>query len=221
MSAPRLVDVKPRPAVGYLSAGATISPCGKYRYRLWREWRLHPEPAQWDMWTEDDGSPIVDGAGQQLGEPKTCLFVMLNPSTADGDMDDPTIRRCVGFAKSWGYDRMEVVNLFAYRATKPIQLLRLNHDDEPWGVENQRHIWAAMDRQVNRIVCAWGANGSHLGQDETVLGWIEDYAEFLDERPEIVALGLTAEGHPRHPLYLPADARPFPFSGRAPEGDAR
>lgn len=213
MSAPRVVDAKPRPAVGYLHAGANISPCGKYRYQLWREWRLHPMPAQWDMWTEDDGSPVVDGAGKQLGDPKTCLFVMLNPSTADGDMDDPTIRRCVGFAKSWGYDRMEVVNLFAYRATKPIKLLALNHDDDPVGPLNINAIRTAMDQQVNRIVCAWGANGSHLGQDETVLGWIEDYADFLDERPEIVALGLTAEGHPRHPLYLPADAEPFPYSG--------
>lgn len=213
MSAPRVVDAKPRPAVGYLQAGANISPCGKYRYRLWREWRLHPLPAQWDMWTEDDGSPVVDGAGKQIGAPKTCLFVMLNPSTADGDMDDPTIRRCVGFAKAWGYDRMEVVNLFAYRATKPVQLLALNHGDDPVGPLNIDAIRTAMAQQVNRIVCAWGANGSHLGQDETVLGWIEDYADFLDERPEIVALGLTAEGHPRHPLYLPADAEPFPYSG--------
>lgn len=216
MTAPRLIDTKPRPAVGYLNAGANISPCGKYRYRLWREWRLHPLPAQWDMWTEDDGTPVVDGADKQLGEPHTCLFVMLNPSTADGEMDDPTIRRCVGFAKSWGYDRMEVVNLFAYRATKPIELLALGHDDDPVGPLNINAIRTAMDQQVNRIVCAWGANGSHLGQDETVLGWIEDYADLFDHEIEIVALGLTAEGHPRHPLYLPADAAPFPFSGAKP-----
>lgn len=195
----------------YIDAGADISPCGKYRYRLWREWRLHPLPAQWDMWTNDDGSPIVDGAGQQLGEPKTCLFVMLNPSTADGKEDDPTIRRCVGFAKSWGYDRMEVVNLFAYRATDPRNLLALKHSDEPWGIDNQSKIYRAMDKSVNRIVCAWGAHGTHLGQGETVLGWIEDYAEFLDETPEIVALGLTKDGQPRHPLYLAKDATPFAY----------
>lgn len=195
----------------YVSTGAIISPCGKYRYRLWREWRLHPLPAQWDMWTGEGGKPVEDGGGQQLGEPMTCLFVMLNPSTADGNDDDPTIRRCVAFAKGWGYDRMEVVNLFAYRATKPADLLALNHDDEPWGVENQRHIHSAMDDNVNRIVVAWGAHGGHLGQDETVLGWIEDYAELFDHDIEIVALGLTKEGHPRHPLYLPSDAVPIPF----------
>lgn len=196
----------------YISAGAIISPCQKYRYRLWREWRNYPLPAQWDMWAEDDGSPCVDGAGKQIGEPMTCLFVMLNPSTADGEQDDPTIRRCVGFAKSWGYDRMEVVNLFAYRATNPSELLALNHDDEPWGPDNQRQIHLAMDRSVNRIVLAWGAHGSHLGQDETVIGWIEDYAEFCEHPIEIVALGLTKDGQPRHPLYLPKDAAPIPFS---------
>lgn len=195
----------------YTNAGATISPCGTYRYRLWREWRLHPLPAQWDMWTDEGGSPVLDGAGQQLGEPMTCLFVMLNPSTADGAEDDPTIRRCVGFAKAWGYDRMEVVNLFAYRATDPAALLALDHDDEPWGIENQRQIQSAMNMNVNRIVLAWGAHGGHLGQDETVLGWIEDYAGLIDHPIEIVSLGLTKAGHPKHPLYLAAATAPIPY----------
>jgi hypothetical protein len=52
----------------YVSKGASLSPCGTYRYRLWREWRLHPEPAQWSMWTDDHGKPVLDGAGAQLGE---------------------------------------------------------------------------------------------------------------------------------------------------------
>jgi len=79
----------------------TISACGRYRYRLWREWRLHPKPAQWRMWFCENGAPVLDGSGQQLGEPIACVFIMLNPSTADGDTDDPTIRRCVAFAKAW------------------------------------------------------------------------------------------------------------------------
>ena len=196
--------------MSYVSKGATISPCGTYRYRLWREWRLHPLPAHWDWWTEDDGSPCVDGAGQQIGEPLSCVFVMLNPSTADGDQDDPTIRRCVSFAKALGYDRLEVVNLFAYRATKPADLLRLNHDDEPWGPANRLNINTALDL-AGIVICAWGVHGTHLGQDETVLGWLEWWIDSLDRDVPIVALGLTKDGHPRHPLYLPANSQPVPF----------
>ncbi len=191
----------------YVAAGATISKCGRFRYRLWREWRLHPAPSQWDMWTDDDGSPVVDGAGLQLGEPKTCVFVMLNPSTADGEQDDPTIRKCIGFAKSWGYDRLEVINLFAYRATDPRALLALKHDDDPVGWENQRHVQGALrDYPLGKLICAWGAHGGHLGQNETMLGWLAG--------EPCHALGLTAEGHPRHPLYLPYTAQPVPFGER-------
>lgn len=109
---------------GYCSSGAIISACGKYRYKLWREWRSG-KTDQWEMWTDDVGAPVLDGAGVQLGEPKSCVFAMLNPSTADAEMDDPTIRRCVAFAKAWGYDRMEVVNLFAWRATDPKEVLSI------------------------------------------------------------------------------------------------
>jgi hypothetical protein len=185
----------------YISAGATISACGRYRYRLWREWRLHPKPAQWDMWTDDAGKPVVDGAGKQLGHPKTCIFIMLNPSTADGEQDDPTIRKCVGFAKLLGYDRLEVVNLFAHRATDPRALLALNHDDDPVGVDNQRHVGRVLFDEYPRgvIICAWGVHGAHLGQDETMLGWLGDLPRH--------ALALTKDGHPRHPLYVPYSAK--------------
>lgn len=185
----------------YISAGAEISACGRYRYRLWREWRLHPLPAQWDMWTDEAGKPIVDGAGEQLGEPKSCVFIMLNPSTADGEQDDPTIRRCVGFAKAWGYDRLEVLNLFAYRATDPRALLAVNHDDDPVGPNNRATFKRVLesDFPVGTVVCAWGAHGGHIGQDETALGWIGDVDRY--------ALGLTKDGHPKHPLYLPESAQ--------------
>lgn len=178
----------------YTSQGAILSACGTYRYRLWREWRGTPD-AKWRMWTDDSGKPVVDGAGHQLGEPYTCVFVMLNPSTADSGVDDPTIRRCVNFAKAWGYERMEVVNLFAYRATDPRALLRLNHDDDPVGPENLRHIRClADDPTTHLIVCAWGAHGSHIGQADTVRGWMSDSG--------LYHLGLTKDGHPRHPLYV-------------------
>lgn len=190
---------------GYINAGATISPCGKYRYRLWREWRLHPKPAKWHMWTDEAGKPVLDGAGQQLGDPKACIFIMLNPSTADGEHDDPTIRRCVGYAKAWGYDRLEVLNLFAYRATDPGQLLALNHDDDPVG-DGNRDAFAAVlagGYPVGKIVCAWGAHGGHIDQDETTLGWLGSRKRY--------ALGLTKAGHPKHPLYLRSDAAPVDF----------
>lgn len=192
-------------SITYIAKGAEISACGKYRYRLWREWRLHPAPAQWDMWSEDDGTPIVDGAGAQLGEPKACVFIMLNPSTADGSEDDPTIRRCVGFARAWGYDRLEVVNLFAYRATDPATLLALTHEYDPVGVRNQHHFDQVLfyGYPIGVIVCAWGAHGAHLGQDETALGWLREHERF--------ALGLTKGGHPRHPLYVSAETPLAPF----------
>ncbi len=181
----------------YVAKGARFSSCGRYRYLLWREWRGSPD-AKWDMWTKN-GKPVVDGAGSQLGEPKVCLFVMLNPSTAGEVYDDPTIRRCVGLARSWGYDRMEVVNLFAHRATDPKALLALNHDDDPVGWENQRFVEGAAG-DADLVVCAWGAHGDHLGQDETMLGW-------LSPKP-LHHLGLTKFGQPKHPLYLPATVQP-------------
>lgn len=199
-------------AIEYIDKGATISSCGRYRYRLWREWRLWPEPAKWHMWTNDDGTPIVDGAGKQLGEPLSCIFIMLNPSTADGDEDDPTIRRCVGYARRWGYDRLEVINLFAHRATDPASLLALNDNDDPVGPENRSAFRRVLngDYPVGQIVCAWGAHGGHLGQDETALGWLGERARF--------ALGLTKDGHPKHPLYLKADAELVPFRPSRKEG---
>lgn len=200
---------------GYLNSGAKISPCGKYRYRLWREWRLG-NSTQWDMWTEDDGSPALDGAGAQIGEPLSCVFVMLNPSTADGEQDDPTIRRCVAYAKAWGYDRMEVVNLFAWRATDPKELLAVSADDDPVGFDNQEAIENAVFH-AGLVVCAWGVTGCHLGQDETTLGWIADAVEIIaDEgrKIEVTALKRTKEGFPAHPLYLPAHLKPLPYSGR-------
>lgn len=124
----------------YISKGAAISPCGRYRYLLWREWRGTHDRKNW-RW-----QGFKDGAGADVGEPKSCLFVMLNPSTADGDRDDPTIRRCVAFAKAWKFERLEVVNLFAFRATNPRDLLALDHDADPVGFSNKEHVEAAVER---------------------------------------------------------------------------
>lgn len=195
---------------GYLNTNAVISACQRYRYRLRREWRLGGDLALWNMWTDEHGAPIVDGAGHQLGEPLSCVFIMLNPSTADGKEDDPTIRRCVGFAKALRFDRLEVVNLFAHRATDPRQILAMGPQDDPVGYQNEEHVSRALD-EAGMIVCAWGAHGAHLGQDETMLGWIERHNH---RDAPVVALGLTKDGHPRHPLYLPANSQAVPFTGR-------
>lgn len=184
----------------YTHSGASISSDGQYRYRLWREWRGTHDPKNW-RWLG-----AKDGAGHELGEPKACVFVMLNPSTADETKDDPTIRKCVGFAKRWRYERLEVVNLFAHRATNPKELLRLGHDDDPVGPWNQMHTEKIV-ANAGIIVCGWGVHGNHLNQDETTLGWIDGWGV------PIVALGLTKDGYPKHPLYLPYDAVPLPFKG--------
>jgi hypothetical protein len=123
---------------------------------------------------------------------------MLNPSVASADKDDPTIRRCVHFAKREGYDRMDVVNLFAHRATDPREILRMLDKDEPYGPRNQSVIERAV-QDAGVIVCAWGAHGRHLGHDQTVLGWLDRWSAPLK------ALGFTADGHPRHPLYVKGD----------------
>lgn len=177
----------------YVVSGARISACGLYRYSLWREWRGTHDPKNW-RWLGG-----VDGAGEPLGDPKACLFVMLNPSTADGEVDDATIRRCVGFARAWKYERLEVVNLFAYRATKPRDVLKLqNAHGDVIGLHNSELV-ACAGRDAGLIVCAWGSNVENLDpmrdHVDTVRGW-------LDPKPQF-ALGFTKDGHPRHPLYAP------------------
>jgi len=148
-----------------LTGGATFSRDRRYRYRLWRRW--------------DRGRPVV-------------AFVMLNPSTADARRDDPTIRRCVGFAQRWGYGGIEVVNLYAYRATDP-RALRTVRD--PVGPGNRRHMRRAL-RRAALVVLAWGANAH--GDRLTGVG-------------QAHCLGLTRAGQPRHPLYLRRDVRPEPY----------
>jgi len=185
----------------YIMSGARISACGTYRYKLWREWRGTHDPDHW-RWLGGK-----DGAGADLGDPLSCLFVMLNPSTADGEVDDPTIRRCVGFAKAWKYERLEVVNLFAYRATKPRDVLAAqNARADIIGLHNSEAMDTAA-RDAGLIVCAWGANATVLDPThdhvETVRGWLRD-------KP-MHALGFTKDGQPRHPLYAPLDSRLVPM----------
>ncbi len=150
--------------------GAVISECGQYRYSLDREFKERFD---------------------------TCLFVMLNPSTADADLDDPTIRRCIRFAKDWGYRKLEVVNLYAFRATDPKQLWQVL---DPIGPENDHHIRTASARAAMTIV-AWGTNAKKDRQ-AAVLRMLTD--------PH--ALEVTKHRFPKHPLYIRADVEPFPVA---------
>lgn len=151
---------------------AEISECGRYRWWLRRSW--------------------------SQGEGVVC-FVMLNPSTADALQDDPTIRRCVGFAKAWGYSVLDVRNLFAYRATDPKELRTAV---EPTG-GRRGDVELLTARTADLVVCAWGA-GVPFKRDRWAI-------ENFDPCP-LYCLGRTKGGHPRHPLYVKGDARPERFA---------
>lgn len=148
---------------------ATFSRCKTYRYLLEREW--------------DSSKPKV-------------LFVMLNPSTADHKQDDPTIRRCIGFAKDLGFGSLIIGNLFAYRATLPSDLAKAV---EPVGPRNLKFLRKAC-RDADTTITAWGV--AHVVKKlnpEKVLKSID--------RLETYSLGYCKDGTPRHPLYLKKDSQ--------------
>ena len=111
---------------------------------------------------------------------------------------DPTVRRCVGFAVSWGFGSLEVTNLFAFRATDPAVLVA---QVEPVGEGNDRAIRDAA-AAADQVVVAWGMRGSHRGRDDEVHALLQG----MGVRPMV--LGLTRDGHPAHPLYLRRDTTP-------------
>lgn len=150
---------------------AVISECGKYRYTLERAWSR---------------------------DPRYLMFVMLNPSTADAEKDDPTIRRCIGFAKILGYDGILVGNLYAFRATNPKEL-RGQH--AVIGPDNDKHL-RTLSMRSHQVICAWGQSGPDI--------WRARDVKRLLARP-LYALGFTKGGLPRHPLMLPKTARPVEF----------
>jgi hypothetical protein len=165
---------------------AWFSDCGTYRYALLR---------------------VVDlGLDGLDGKQERCLnVVMLNPSTADAVENDPTIRRCIGYARSWGYGELMVTNLFAFRATDPRDLKRA---DEPIGPENDAYI-RKIAEAADLIVVAWGSHGTHRRRDEEVVRILAEVGK------EPHCLALTATGQPVHPLYQRADLMPTPYRRRA------
>jgi hypothetical protein len=162
-----------------LEKAAVISPCGLYRYTLTRQWHEGP----------------------------TGNFIMLNPSTADARIDDNTIRRLIGFSRSWGLSGFVVTNLFAYRATQPADMKQAV---DPVGPENDRHILEHA-KLASLVVVAWGANGTFLDRDKDVL-WMLAANEI-----EPHCISLTKDGHPSHPLRLRSDLKPTRFEMRGPK----
>jgi hypothetical protein len=170
--------------VGTTVCGSAIfSACGQYRYLLTR--RLSEEA----LGTQDAGELA-----------KVATFIMLNPSTADATRNDPTIRKCVGFARRWQCSTLQVINLFAVRATFPHDMKRAA---DPVGTDNWHwfaHAITLESMTTHLVICAWGVHGTFLGQDRAVLHWLNQQ----DVVP--LALGFTRDGHPRHPLYVPYSA---------------
>lgn len=149
----------------FLERDAVISDCGKYRYLLRRTWD-HTKPR--------------------------CLYVMLNPSTADAEIDDATIRSCIRLAKGMGYGSFEVVNIFGLRATDPAELAKA---DDPLGPMNERVVAAAIGR-CDIVICAWGAHPMATRKSGFLMGYI------LTHKPAAYCLGKTKAGAPKHPLYI-------------------
>lgn len=152
-----------------------FSPCRKYRYTLWREW--------------DSKLPYVQ-------------FIGLNPSTADETKDDPTVRRCINYAKSWGYGALCMTNIFAFRATDPKVMKK---QENPVGLDNDSHLLKCGAR-AGLIICAWGNHGSFINRDLTVTNFLN--SNFLDMH----CLGVSQSGQPKHPLYLKKDLKPIRYT---------
>lgn len=161
---------------GDAASDAVYSPCLRYRYGLTREW---------------------DRAAARL------LFVMLNPSTATEVQNDPTVERCERRARAYGAGAVRVVNIFAFRATDPKVMRAV---DDPVGPGNDAAILASVSEwRPDKVICAWGTHGAHLGRGPQVEGLLRQTGAGLWH------LGLTKGGAPCHPLYIGYDRQPAPW----------
>lgn len=160
----------------YLYQGAEFSEDMKYRYTLWRCW--------------DADKP-------------TAVFILLNPSTADDKVLDPTVRRCLGYAMDWGFGTMEILNLFAIRSTDPSILYS---EQNPVGNDNDFYIDYTCRHSVSpdkgKIIAAWGVHGIFKGRDKCVKDIINKIGL------PMYCISLTQDGIPAHPLYLKGSLTP-------------
>lgn len=152
--------------------GAIFSDCKKYRYALWRVW--------------DTELPLV-------------MFLMLNPSTADESADDPTLRRCIGYAKEWGYGGVIKANLFAYRST---DFSKLYDVEDPIGPLTDKYL-KKLKSKSSTVIGAWGNWGAYK----------ERSVHIRSIFPELYCLKINASGEPAHPLYLRKTLKPIEFKG--------
>lgn len=153
-------------------AGATFSPCMAYRYSLWRK--------------------VSD-------LPSSVAFIGLNPSTADHEVNDPTVTRCINYAKAWGAGRFYMLNLFAWRDTDP-KLMKAAI--EPIGIENNETL-KTITWGCAIVVAAWGTHGKFKQRGDQVLNLLRDI--------NLHCLKTTKAGCPQHPLYLKAELKPVIF----------
>lgn len=153
------------------ASGARFSACGRYRYALWRVWDERLPPA---------------------------VFVMLNPSTADGANNDPTAERCQRRSVALGYGALRVVNLFALRSTDPGALYECA---DPVGPENDVAIADAV-LGAGIVICAWGTHGALNGRGDAVR------AQLRDQGIQAACLGINSDGSPKHPLYIGYEVAP-------------
>lgn len=155
-------------------SGAAFSPCRTWRYQLWRRW---------------NDAPLL-------------IFMGLNPSKADESHNDPTITRCIGFARREGYGGLLMLNLFAFRATAPHDLKKAQ---DPIGPDNDAVIGAKCQNQ-DRVVVAWGNQGGFCGRDRIISTLLHSSSA------KVECFGVTQSGCPRHPLYLKKDTPLVPWS---------
>lgn len=153
-----------------MEKSAILSADRKYRYVLTRIW--------------DEKKPTV-------------VFIGLNPSTADEEVDDETIRKCIGYAKRWGYGKLIMVNLFAFRSTDSSMLKRV---EDPVGSDNDSYIQKCVS-ESNLVIACWGNHGKLLNRDKALMGSL----------PNLVCLKRNKNGTPHHPLYLSKDITPMPY----------
>lgn len=129
------------------------------------------------------------------------LFIMLNPSTATEVQNDPTVERCERRARALGFGAFRVLNIFAYRATDPRDMRRA---EDPVGAGNDAAILEGIE-WADRVICAWGTHGAHLGRGAEVAALLR-----ATGRP-LLHLGLSKAGHPKHPLYIGYKVQPEPW----------